>query len=101
MDRVRLATDNARRAGVGDLVRFVEADIFRADIQPATVVTMYLLPGVTRRLRPKLFAELRPGTRIVSHNYALGDWSADKVVRVGRSTLYYWVVPPSPRRRAR
>jgi SAM-dependent methyltransferase len=93
-DRVRLARDNAARSGVGGLVRFVEGDIFAADIREATVVTMYLLPGLNLRLGPKLLTELRPGTRIVSHDYDMGDWRADKVVRVGRSTIYCWVVPP-------
>jgi SAM-dependent methyltransferase len=92
-DRVRLARDHAQRAGIGALVRFVEGDIFAADIREATVVTMYLLPGLNRRLRPKLLDELQPGTRIVSHDYDMGDWAADKVVRVGRSTIYFWVVP--------
>jgi predicted RNA methylase len=93
-DRVRLARDSAQRAGVGALVRFVEGDIFAADIREATVVTMYLLPALNLRLRQKLLAELRPGTRIVSHDYNMGDWAAQKVVRVGRSTIYFWVVPP-------
>jgi SAM-dependent methyltransferase len=95
-ERVLLAADSARRSGVGERVRFVQGDIFTADIGPATVVTMYLLPGVTLRLRAKLLAELRPGTRIVSHDYGLGDWKPDKSLRVGRSTLYYWVVPARP-----
>jgi SAM-dependent methyltransferase len=95
-DRVRLARDDAARSGVRGLVHFVEGDIFTADIGEATVVTMYLLPALNLRLRPKLLAELRPGARVVSHNYDMGDWAADKVVRVGRSTIYYWVVPSRP-----
>ena len=72
-ERVSEARQNARRAGVTDRVRFEQQDIFTAKFTDATVVTMYLLPDVNMRLRPKLL-ELKPGTRIVSHNYDLGDW---------------------------
>jgi SAM-dependent methyltransferase len=99
-DRVREAQENARAAGVADRVRFEEGDIFTADLRPATVVTMYLLPDVNMRLRPKLLGELRPGTRIVSHNYDLGDWAPRRTltVRVGATDhhVYFWVVPPRP-----
>jgi precorrin-6B methylase 2 len=96
-ERVRDANDNARRAGVTDKVKFVQGDIFDAKISDATVVTMYLLPAVNMRLRPKLLSELRPGTRIVSHNYDMGDWKPEKTIVVkmpgGDHTVYYWVVP--------
>ena len=95
---VREATRNAREAGVADRVRFIEGDIFDADIRDATVVTMYLLPDVNMRLRPKLLADLKPGTRIVSHNYDLGDWEPQRhvTVTVGsvEHSVYFWVVPP-------
>ena len=95
--RVRDAHENARRAGVADKVKFVQGDIFDARISDATVVTLYLLPAVNMRLRPKLLSELRPGTRIVSHNYDMGDWAPEKTIRVktpaGDHTVYYWVVP--------
>lgn len=96
-ERVRDADENARRAGVTDKVKFVQGDIFDAKISDATVVTLYLLPAVNMRLRPKLLSELRPGTRIVSHNYDMGDWKPEKTIRVqaldGEHTVYYWVVP--------
>lgn len=96
-ERVRDANENARRAGVTDKVKFVQGDIFDAKISDATVVTLYLLPSVNMRLRPKLLSELRPGTRIVSHNYDMGDWKPEKTIRVntpsGDHTVYYWVVP--------
>jgi predicted O-methyltransferase YrrM len=96
-ERVRDAQENARRAGVTDKVKFVHGDIFDARISEATVVTLYLLPAVNMRLRPKLLRELRPGTRIVSHNYDMGDWEPEKTIRVktpgGDHTVYYWVVP--------
>jgi SAM-dependent methyltransferase len=91
---VRDAIENARQAGVDHLVRFAEADFFTADLSEATVVTLYLLPEVNRQLLPKLLAELRPGTRIVSYKYNLGDWAPKKTVRVSRGTVYYWVIPP-------
>jgi 23S rRNA G2445 N2-methylase RlmL len=92
-ERVREANENAQRAGVAHLVTFIEGDIFEADISPATVVTMYLLPEVNLRLRPKLLSQLRPGARIVSHNYDLGDWKPDRRVRVGTHLVFYWRVP--------
>jgi ribosomal protein L11 methylase PrmA len=96
-DRVTEARENAKRAGVSDRVRFEEQDIFTANISSATVVTMYLLPDVNLKLRPKLLSELKPGTRIVSHNYDLGDWEPvqrkDMDVNGVSHTLYLWVVP--------
>lgn len=93
-ERVREATENASQAGVAHLVRFIQGDLFAADIQEASVVTLYLLPEVNRLLLTKLLAELRPGTRIVSYKYDLGDWPPEKTVRVSRGAVYYWVVPP-------
>ncbi len=98
-DLVREANENAGLAGVAHLVRFVEGDFFLADLREATVITLYLLPEVNRQLLPKLLAELRPGTRIVSYKYDLGDWAPEKTVRVSRGTVYYWVVPPGARQR--
>ena len=93
---VREARDNAQKAGVSELAKFVEGDIFEANIADATVVTLYLLPAVNMKLRPKLL-ELKPGTRIVSHNYDLGDWKPEKTIKInlddGEHTVYYWVVP--------
>ena len=97
---VQEATENARQAGVSGLAKFVEGDILEANISDATVVTLYLLPAVNMKLRPKLLA-LRPGTRIVSHNYDMGDWAPEKTVTLnlddGEHTVYYWVVPPRPK----
>ena len=96
-ERVAEAKQNAITAGVADRVRFMEGDIFDADIKEATVVTLYLLPEINLRLRPKLLADLKPGTRIVSHNYDMGDWAPLKTVTLEVSgtthTVYYWVVP--------
>jgi SAM-dependent methyltransferase len=95
-DRVREATENARQAGVDQRVRFVQGDLFEADLREATVVTLYLLQSLNLKLRPKLWAELRPGTRVVSHDFDMGDWKPDRVVKLqvnGREhTVYSWVV---------
>ena len=95
--RIRESNENAERAGVTDRVRFVQGDLFQADLSGATVVTLYLLPDVNARLRPKLLSELKPGTRIVSHDYGMGDWEPREVVEMdvgGRMHyIYSWVVP--------
>jgi ubiquinone/menaquinone biosynthesis C-methylase UbiE len=92
-ERIREARENARKAGVADRVTFREGDLFQADIHEATVVTMYLLPSVNLRLKPKLLADLKPGTRLISHDFDMGDWKPDKQVKVDYHTIYYWVVP--------
>ncbi len=96
-ERIAEARANARRAGVAKRVRFVEGDIFDADLSQATVVMLYLLPEVNLRLRPKLLAELKPGTRVVSHNYDMGDWEPQQTVRLplpgGAHILYLWTIP--------
>jgi hypothetical protein len=79
-------------------VRFVLGDLFEANLKEATVVTLYLLQSLNLKLRPKLFAELRPGTRIVSHDFDMGDWKPDQTVKLqvnGREhTVYYWLLRP-------
>jgi trans-aconitate methyltransferase len=95
--RVKEARENAAKAGVADRVKFLQQDLFETDIREATVVTLYLLPEVNLRLRPKLLSELKPGTRVVSHNYDMGDWTPLKTLQVRvpeDHTIYYWVVPP-------
>jgi predicted O-methyltransferase YrrM len=95
--RVSEANENAKTAGVTDKVRFIEGDIFDANIKDATVVTLYLLPDINLKLRPKLFSDLKPGTRVVSHNYDMGDWAPEKTLRIeiGGTThmVYFWTVP--------
>jgi trans-aconitate methyltransferase len=94
--RVKEARENAAKAGVADRVKFLQQDLFETDIREATVVTLYLLPEVNLRLRPKLLSELKPGTRVVSHNYDMGDWTPLKTLQVRvpeDHTIYYWVVP--------
>ncbi|MFA7439451.1 MAG: class I SAM-dependent methyltransferase [Sphingomonadaceae bacterium] len=91
-DMVALARREARRAGVAGKVKFREADIFKTDFSDATVVTMYLLPSLNLKLRPALL-DMKPGTRIVSHAFTLGDWLADETITTDSATGYYWVVP--------
>jgi Methyltransferase domain len=95
--RVTEARENAKKAGVTDKVKFLQQDLFETDIREATVVTLYLLPEVNLRLRPKLLSDLKPGTRVVSHNYDMGDWAPLKTLTLKvpqEHTIYYWVVPP-------
>lgn len=91
--RVEEAINNARKAGVDDKVVFMEGDLFEADISNATVITMYLLSSVNLKLRPVLLEVLRPGTRIVSHSFSMGDWEADEHLRIDSRHVYYWVIP--------
>lgn len=100
---VQLASESARKAGVAHLARFAAEDFYKLDLRRATVVTMYLLPDVNLELRPRLLDQLRPGTRVVSHDYDMGDWRPDATLRlpapgkkVGRepvSDIYMWTVP--------
>jgi SAM-dependent methyltransferase len=95
-ERITNARANAARAGVSDRVTFIEEDLFTTDVSPATVVTLYLGPEVNRRLRPKLLRELRPGTRIVSHDFSLGDWAPERTVLVHQvpgHRVLLWRVP--------
>ena len=101
--RVKEARANVEKAGVGGRVRIVEGDIFQADIRGATVVTLFLLPEINVKLLPKFLRELRPGTRIVSNSFDMGDWPAEKEVMVGdpkqpgspfSHQLFLWTVPP-------
>ena len=90
---VALARCNARAAGVEDRVEFREQDLFDADLREATVVTLFLFPELNRRLKAKLLAELRPGARIVSHRFDLGDWPPDRSAQSGGHPIHLWTVP--------
>jgi SAM-dependent methyltransferase len=95
--RIREARANAARAGVADRVTFRVQDIFDTDIQTATVVTLFLSPELNARLRPKLTSQLKPGSRIVSHRYGIGDWVPEKTVtlnvRETRNHIFLWRAP--------
>ena len=89
---VTLARQNARKAGMSDRVSFRQADLFATDLSEATVVTLYLSPSVNLRLRSKLQRELKPGTRIVSHRFPIGDWQPDTEIEVAGTRVLFWVV---------
>ena len=91
--RVKLAQAYAEQMGVEHQVAFIQHDLFDVDFSPATVVTMYLLHTVNLELRPRLLSELRPGTRIVSHAFDMGDWKADSKIAFKSDALYLWIVP--------
>ena len=92
-DRIKEANDNARKAGVTNLVTFRQEDLFKANFKDATVVTLYLLPALNEKLRPRLWAELKPGTRIVSHQFEMGDWKPEKKLESNGRTVYFWTIP--------
>jgi len=89
---VELSERSAREQGVADRVRFLKQDLYEADISKATVLALYISPGVMTKLKPRLLG-LAPGTRVVSHHFTLGDWEPDETVRVENRTGYLWVVP--------
>jgi SAM-dependent methyltransferase len=103
-ERIHESRQNAQIAGVAGRIRFVQGDLFKVPIQDATVVMLYLLPDVNLKLRPRLRRELRPGTRIVSHAFSMGDWKPRREIEVGlppaNTPVYLWIVrartrPPS------
>lgn len=91
--RITEAKKNAEAAQVTDKVTFREGDLFETDFSEATVVTLYLLPAVNLKLRPILLEQLKPGTRIVSHAFDMGDWKPEQTKEVNGSTIYFWTVP--------
>jgi hypothetical protein len=91
--RIEEANENAKAAGVTDRVRFIQGDLFQADIKEATAVTLYLLRSVNLKLRPKLLSDLRPGTPVVSHDFDMGEWEPDAYERVGDDDVYLWIIP--------
>ncbi len=92
-ERIQEAQQNLSTAGVGDRVSFRNEDLFEADFSDATVITLYLLPALNVKLLPKMLKELKPGTRIVSHAFAMGDWKPEKTLDVGGRSVYFWTIP--------
>jgi SAM-dependent methyltransferase len=92
-ERIKEAEANLQAAGLGDRVRFLNEDLFQANISDATVVTLYLLPSLNLKLLPKLLAELKPGTRIVSHAFDMGSWKPQQTLNAGGRTVYFWIIP--------
>ena len=91
-DMVEVSNRNASKEGVAGKARFVKADIFETDFSQATVITMYLLPGLNLKLRPKLL-DMKPGTRIVSHQFNMDDWQPDEVTNIDGRRAYFWLIP--------
>ncbi|CAN5553011.1 hypothetical protein BH23BAC1_BH23BAC1_48110 [soil metagenome] len=96
-ERIKEANENARKANVTDKVKFVEGDLFEMDFSEATVISLYLLPSVNMKLRPKIL-QMKPGTRVVSHNYDMGDWEPEEYQRITTPDgfehfVYFWTVP--------
>ena len=96
--RIKEANARAQAEKVTARARFIENDLFEANIGEATVVTLYLLPRLNEKLKPKLLKELKPGTRIVSHAFDMGDWEADSAFDVGGRRVYFWTIPDSARK---
>ena len=92
-ERIEESLENARQAGV-TRATFRNEDLFETDIRKATVVFLYLLPSLNLKLRPKLWHDLKPGTRVVSHSFDMGDWKPVKEVWVDGHSLYLWTIPP-------
>ncbi len=95
-ERIREANENALRASVSNRVAFRQQDLFKGDFSEATVVILYLLPHLNLRLRPELFRQLKPGTRLVSRDFDMGDWQPERQIQIQTPEechLYYWVIP--------
>jgi precorrin-6B methylase 2 len=91
--RIKEANENLAKAGVGDRVRFINADLFESNLSDATVVTLYLLSELNLKLLPKLLRELKPGTRIVSHAFDMGTWKPEQTLKVNGRSVYFWTIP--------
>ena len=96
-DLVKQSRDNIRKAGVQDQAEIRQQDILTVDLSAATVVTMYLLPDVNLQLRPNILSQLKPGSRVVSHAFDMGEWKPDRIERVEGRTLYLWTIPAKAR----
>jgi SAM-dependent methyltransferase len=91
-ERIKEANENAKQAGVTNKAKFIIGNLFEADFRDASLVTLYLLPEVNRKLRPKLLKDLKVGSRIVSHQFDMGDWAPDKKIEMDWRTVYLWTV---------
>lgn len=92
-ERIKEANENAREAGVEDKVTFHEGNLFDFDFSKASVLTLYLLPDVNLKLMPKILSEMKPGSRVVSHAFDMGDWKPDGQISVDGKSVFLWIVP--------
>lgn len=91
--RISEARENAIEAGVEDKVKFFEGNLFDVDFSEATVLTLYLLPDVNLKLMPKILSEMKPGSRVVSHAFDMGDWKPDGQISVNGKSVFLWIIP--------
>jgi 2-polyprenyl-3-methyl-5-hydroxy-6-metoxy-1,4-benzoquinol methylase len=98
--RTAEANENVKKNNVADRVRVLNQDLFTTDISEATVVSLYLLPSLNLKLRPTLWRTLKPGTRIVSHDFDMGDWKPEQTLNVDGATIYYWTITPDLAKKA-
>ena len=98
--RIAEANENVKKNNVGDRVKVLNQDLFTTDISEATVVSLYLLPSLNLKLRPTLWKTLKPGTRIVSHDFDMGDWKPEQTLNVDGATIYYWTITPDLAKKA-
>jgi SAM-dependent methyltransferase len=98
--RVAEANENVKKNNVGDRVRILNQDLFTTNFSDANVVALYLLPSLNLKLRPILWKTLKPGTRIVSHDFDMGDWKPEQTLNVDGATIYYWTITPDLAKRA-
>jgi len=98
--RIAEANENVKTSNVGDRVRVLNQDLFTTDVSEATVVTLYLLPTLNMKLRPTLWRTLKPGTRVVSHDFDMGDWKPEQTLNVDGATVYYWTITPDLAKKA-
>ena len=98
--RAAEANENVKKNGVGDRVKVLNQDLFTTDLSGATVVTLYLLPSLNLKLRPTLWRTLKPGTRIVSHDFDMGDWKPEQTLNVDGASIFYWTITPDLAKKA-
>jgi SAM-dependent methyltransferase len=98
-ERIKEANENAKQAGVNGKTKFILGNLFDADFRDATIVTLYLLPDVNLKLRPKLLRDLKVGSRIVSHQFNMGEWEPDQKIELDWRTVYLWNVTPEAKAR--
>lgn len=92
-DLLKESRENIKKAGVAERAEIRQQDILTVDLSPASVVTMYLLPDVNLKLKPKILSQLKPGSRVVSHAFDMGDWKPNKTEQVNGRTVYLWIIP--------
>jgi 2-polyprenyl-3-methyl-5-hydroxy-6-metoxy-1,4-benzoquinol methylase len=98
--RIAEANENVAKNGVADRVKVLNQDLFTTDFSDATVISLYLLPTLNLKLRPTLWKTLKPGTRIVSHDFDMGDWKPEQTLNVDGATIYYWTITPDLAKKA-